>query len=109
MNYIESEELQATLVELKYADSKLAFIVALPYKSSNLEQVAQKIKQHKLFNIIRQMKPQAMTLLLPKFKVEYEIELKDVLKQVQKLIYLGTKIEKKGKIHVNSNCFSMSN
>lgn len=97
MNVVHSAELQASLIELKYADSKLSFVVALPHKSSNLQELVTKIKHSHLTNILNQMRPEKMVLTLPKFKVEFEIELNDVLKQVITFSLIGIEIEKKGK------------
>lgn len=97
LNYVDSGELQASLVELKYADSKFSFVLAWPHNSTSLDQLAQRIKQIKLINVIRKMRPQEMTLSLPKFKVEYEIELKDVLKRVRDL-FLALKFWKTKKL-----------
>lgn len=83
MNFVYSEELKASLVELKYADSKFSFVVVLPNPSTNLEQLASKIKHVNLMDLFNQMRPQGISLSLPKFKVEYKIELNEVLKKVR--------------------------
>ena len=82
LNYAYSDELKAEFVELKYADSQFSFVVAKPSSKSNLQQLEMKIKGSKLGDIFNEMEPQVIQLNLPKFKVEYEIELNEVLKQV---------------------------
>lgn len=85
LNFADSEELKASLVELKYADSKFSFVLVLPHPTSNLQQVASKIRHINLAEIFNQMSPQGISLRLPKFKVEYSIQLKEILKQVRTL------------------------
>lgn len=93
LNFFDSEELKASLVELKYADSKFSFVIVLPHPSSNLQQLASKIRQINLANVFNQMRPHGISLRLPKFKVEYSIQLKEILKQVRKPHFeFGTQI-----------------
>lgn len=82
LNFGHSKDLEATLVELKYADSKLSMVIVLPLKTSNLHQLEMNIKRHNLTEIFGKMGQNQIKLMLPKFKVEYGIELNDVLKQV---------------------------
>ena len=85
LNILSSKELQARMVELKYADSKFSFVLVLPDRKSNLQQLESKIKSVNLADIFNKMHPFDHTLYIPKFKVEYEIELNDVLQKVRRV------------------------
>lgn len=87
LKFVHSAELQASFVELKYADSKFSFVIALPTATSTLRQLESRIKHVNLADILSQMKLHGLTLSLPKFKVEFDIELKDVLTKVTKFIW----------------------
>lgn len=82
MNFLRSDELQASLVELKYADSKLSFVMALPLPTSNLHQLEMNMNGNKLVDALNRMHRIPINLMMPKFKIAYGIELNDVLKQV---------------------------
>lgn len=76
-------ELNATAVRLPYGDSDLSMLILLPNTVSGLAAMEQKLKYIKLEKITQEMQAQtSVRLYLPKFKTEFEIELKDVLMKV---------------------------
>ena len=57
----------------------------MPDRKSNLQHLESKIKDVNLAEIFKQMIPIHHTVIMPKLKVEYEIELNEVLKKVLKI------------------------
>lgn len=76
------EDLQASALELKYANSNLSFVIVLPFRRTGLTEVEAKMKHFDLNNITDEMRVQKVDVIIPKFKVEYEIELNEVLENV---------------------------
>lgn len=76
------KELDASAIELKYKNSKFSFVIVLPNTRTGLPELEKKIKGYGLANIMSQMKTDKIILKLPKFKVEYSIDLQKALENV---------------------------
>lgn len=74
--------MDAEAIELNYKNSKFSFVIVLPNSRTGLSELEKKIKGYGLANIMSQMKKQKTILKLPKFKVEYEIDLRNALENV---------------------------
>lgn len=82
-NHIEKlEDLEASAIEMKYANSNMSFVIVLPSSRTGLRELEMKMKHYGLTNIISQMDLHEVDVSIPKFKVNYDIELNDVLKSV---------------------------
>lgn len=82
-NHVSIKELDAAAIELKYKNSKFSFIVVLPNKRTGLSELETNIKGYGLENIRAQMTATAKIILrLPKFKVEFGIDLREPLENV---------------------------
>jgi len=75
-NYTETDELQA--IELPYGDGKFSMVIILP-RSKNLTGVESKLSPEFLSNITSSMKPQNVSVTLPKFRFEAKYHLKNPL------------------------------
>lgn len=76
-------DLDATALEMKYANSKLAFIIILPGTRTGLFPLEMILKNYDLSKIADDLwAPTKMNVIIPKFKVESEINLNDALKNV---------------------------
>ncbi|XP_031635358.1 ovalbumin-related protein X-like [Contarinia nasturtii] len=82
MQYGKLKDLDAVALEMKYADSKLSFLIILPNSRTGLSALEKKMKNYKLKDIISKMKLTTCCVTIPKFKVEFEIDLKSVLKEL---------------------------
>jgi serine protease inhibitor len=75
--YYENEQFQA--IRLPYGKGKLAMYIFLPQANSSLEQFNQQLNLANWQTWLSQMRSQPGNVSLPKFKLEYATELKDVL------------------------------
>lgn len=75
--YYENEQFQA--IRLPYGKGKLAMYIFLPQANSSLEQFNQQLNLANWQTWLSQMRSQPGNVSLPKFKLEYARELKDVL------------------------------
>jgi serpin B len=75
--YFKDSECAA--IELPYSDNKFSMLVILPSIDSNLEVFLKKLTYTKLMAIVYGLNKQQVELHLPKFKIETETELSDLL------------------------------
>lgn len=85
-NYGNIQELDSTAIELKYAGSDISFLVILPNKRTGLSALEQSLKNYDLSNLSKNLYNQEVDVTLPKFKIEFKIELNDVLEQVSSCV-----------------------
>ena len=81
----ELKELEATLVVLPYVEDKYKMVIFHPFPNSTIDDLEQKLFQETSGNIggyIRRVRRQMTLLRVPKFTVEYEANLAEVLKQL---------------------------
>jgi serpin B len=76
-NYYKNEDLQA--IELPYGDGNFSMVILLPNEDSDINEFANGIDEEKLNSWLSGLTLQKGTLWLPKFKIEYESELKEYL------------------------------
>lgn len=76
------DDLQASAVELKCANSSIAFMIVLPMSTTGLSSLEAKMKYYNMTSITSQMVNRKIHVYIPKFKIEYVLELSDVLKNV---------------------------
>lgn len=85
-NYAYIEELNAEVLEMKYANSNFAFLIVLPNEYNGLPELETKLTTFELSRIVEQMtSSEPVDILIPKFEIEYEIELTHVLSNVSLL------------------------
>lgn len=76
------DELDATALEMPYENSSLSMLILLPNKKDGLAEMESKLNTVVLADLTKRMNKEEVTVYLPKFKIEYEIDLKDVLTSV---------------------------
>lgn len=81
-NVARIDELDANALELKYKNSSMSFVIVLPNAKNGLSALESKLKDYDLSKIGELMHFNRYEISIPKFKVEYEIKLNDVLKNV---------------------------
>lgn len=82
-NYGELPDLDASALELKYANSSFSMVFILPNSHAGLSTLENKLKGHDFAKIATTgLRSQKVKVNIPKFKVEFEIKLNDVLKNV---------------------------
>jgi serpin B len=76
------ENLDATAVELPYKDSDISMLIILPNDRNGLSALENKLSTVDLGEISSKMYSQEVNVELPKFKIEFDIELNEPLQKV---------------------------
>lgn len=76
------EELDATALEMDYANSNISFVILLPQSRTGLSAFETKLKDYDLTKLDDSLKLHRYDAHIPKFKVEYRLKLNDVLENV---------------------------
>lgn len=82
-NYAELPEFDAKAIELPYENSEISMMIILPNKMGDLKNLEKKLVGKDLNDISSKMTEQNVKLSLPKFSIEYDIDLKDHLKKAK--------------------------
>uniref|UniRef100_T1GIR9 Serpin domain-containing protein n=1 Tax=Megaselia scalaris TaxID=36166 RepID=T1GIR9_MEGSC len=81
--YGSLDDLDATAVELKYKDSPYSMVFVLPNEKDGLPKLVKKIgNNYDLLSVSKKLSKQKIYIYLPKFEVEYDIELKPALSKL---------------------------
>lgn len=88
-SYGKIDDLDCCALEMKYEESDISFLILLPDTRTGLSELVNKLKNYDLKNISQKMSMQVVDVLIPKFTAEFEIELIDVLKKVNKKLFCG--------------------
>lgn len=80
--YTVFDELEASAVQMRYINSNLSFIILLPRTINGLSGLETKLNNFNLIKIIEKLQFQWVELTVPKFKIKFNINLNDVLKNV---------------------------
>lgn len=89
-NFGYFDDLEASALEMKYANSNLSMVFVLPNAVTGLPALEDKMKDYESSTIVSKLEPENIDVSIPKFKVEYEIKLNDVLKNVRTVKILIT-------------------
>ncbi|XP_037825430.1 serine protease inhibitor 42Dd isoform X1 [Lucilia sericata] len=76
------EELNCQALEMPYKDSDLSMFVLLPNEREGLKDLAEKLQDINLVDLADQMNTEEVVVKFPKFKVDYSVELCNVLKEL---------------------------
>lgn len=90
-NYVDLPELNAEAVELPYENSDISMLVILPYEIEGLKMLENKLKGKDLNDITSQMREERIEVYLPKFRIAFQIDLKEPLQQVNVFTNISTK------------------
>lgn len=83
--YKTINELEASVLEMKYTNSKYSFIIILPWSRTGLSKLETKLKNFDLTKLNDLFKFQKyIEVIIPKFKAEMSIKLNDILQNVRK-------------------------
>lgn len=81
--YSPIPELNARLLEMNYANSNYSFVIILPNCIGGLPGLEATLNNYDLGNLIRErIFSEEIEVTIPKFKIEFDIKLNDVLKKV---------------------------
>jgi serpin B len=76
-------ELDATAIELPYKDSDISMLIILPNSKTGLSALEGKLNTFDLGEVCSKLYSQEVNVELPKFKIEFDIELNEPLKKVR--------------------------
>ncbi|XP_039957414.1 serine protease inhibitor 42Dd-like isoform X2 [Bactrocera tryoni] len=82
VKYGELADLDAKAIELPYKNSDLSMLVLLPNKVDGLAALEQKLTNADLNLIVERMRGADVDIFLPKFRIEFEVDLKQPLQQL---------------------------
>jgi serpin B len=77
-NYLETDRFQA--IEIPYAESQMAMYIFLPDNDIGVDDFVKQVNPESWHDWLNRMTPQNGMLSLPRFTVEYESRLNDILK-----------------------------
>lgn len=80
------DELDATALEMQYANSNLSFVVLLPTNEQTVDELSQKLQTYTAsdyLQIAQKMFMRKVNVTIPKFKNEFSINLNQVLVEVR--------------------------
>lgn len=82
LNYAELDDLGASALQLNYYKSDYSMVFILPNRRTGLSSLEAKLANYDLSSITEEMSMIQMDVSIPKFSVEFEMELNDALKSV---------------------------
>lgn len=82
VGYFGDEDFYAQILEMKYANSNLSFVIVMPDGGLSLPEVEAKLKDYDWAKLTRNLDRYMCDVFIPKFKIEYEIKLNERLKSV---------------------------
>ncbi|KAM7344432.1 serine protease inhibitor 42Dd-like [Cochliomyia hominivorax] len=81
-NFAYLPELEATALELPFNNTDLSFVIVLPKSSDNLEKFQTKFKTFEFNYIPSRFVPTNVCAYVPKFRVEYKLDMQPILKSI---------------------------
>ena len=75
-------DLDATAIELPYKDSDITMLIILPNTKTGLSALEAKLNTIDLAEVSKKLYSQEVNVEIPKFKIEFNIELKEPLEKV---------------------------
>lgn len=76
------EDLDATSIELPYKDSNMSMLIILPNSRTGLSALERKLNTVDLEEVSKKLKSKEVNVEIPKFKIEFEVELNESLKKL---------------------------
>ena len=80
--YGHLQDLDATAIELPYKDSDISMLIILPNTKTGLSALESKLHTINMAEVTKKLYSQEVNVEIPKFKIEFDIELNEPLKKV---------------------------
>ncbi|KAM7342274.1 serine protease inhibitor 42Dd-like isoform 1-T1 [Cochliomyia hominivorax] len=80
--YVQLRDLKASALELSYENSDISMLIILPNDKEGLAALEQNLKGVDLNDITKNMNEQNVEVYLPKFRIEFNIDLKEPLREL---------------------------
>lgn len=78
----ELDDLDAVALRMDYRNSNLSFVIVLPNKRTGLQALEPQLADYDLSRMLDKMDYRGCRVTIPKFKIESEFDMKDVLTKV---------------------------
>lgn len=85
--YAFLEDLQAKALLLEYNNAAYNFIVVLPNERTGLSALESNLRNYDFKRIISKMDGKLVNVTIPKFEIEFELKLVDVLQKVCSVVF----------------------
>lgn len=82
IKYGELKKLEASAIELPYKDSDLSMVFILPNTNTGLADLEEKLHAIDFEETFKELSSKQVDFEIPKFKIEFDIELKEALSEV---------------------------
>lgn len=82
------DDMDATGLKIFYKNSRISFLILLPNKRTGLKRLEAKLKDVNLIELEKRMGREYVSVSLPKFCVEYEIDMDEPLQKVRSTFVL---------------------
>lgn len=80
--YADLPELEATAIEMPYENSELSMLIVLPKEVNGLQKLESKLSVFNISQITEKMEGEHVDVFLPRFHIEFEMDLKGPLKKM---------------------------
>uniref|UniRef100_A0A1B0B3I8 Serpin domain-containing protein n=1 Tax=Glossina palpalis gambiensis TaxID=67801 RepID=A0A1B0B3I8_9MUSC len=80
--YADLPELDATALEMQYENSDLSMLIILPREVNGLQNLESKLSGFNISQIAERLEGEHVDVFLPRFRIEFDIDLKEPLKKM---------------------------
>nr|ABC25072.1 serine protease inhibitor 1 [Glossina morsitans morsitans] len=80
--YADLPEFDATALEMQYENSDLSMLIILPREVDGLQNLESKLSGFNISQIAEKMEGEHVDVFLPRFRIEFDIDLKEPLKKM---------------------------
>lgn len=92
-DYADLKDMDAKALRMNYRDSNLCMLIVLPNKCGSVKPLTKALTSKKFFDWTSQLSPQKVRVKLPKFQVEFSVELSDIYKRLELEILFSAQAE----------------
>lgn len=76
------DDLGLAALELTYSDSDVSMLILLPHERDGLTKLEENLQNIDISDMLTKMHSQEVEVFMPKFKIEFDLDLKDTLEKV---------------------------
>lgn len=80
--FVELNDIDAKAIELRFIDSEMAFVIVLPNNPDGLSTLEAQLRHGNFSKIMESMRYECVQVTMPKFEIQYEVDMEKVLRQV---------------------------
>lgn len=92
-NYFDDITMRAKVLELPYRGEEVSMLVFVPHERTGIKELENTLLTYEWENVYRTMTKQSVTVILPKFKAEFEFSMRSTLEQMGLSVIFSNKAE----------------